>query len=148
MRLILATTLVLALAACGQAPAPGPQVGVEDAFVTLPAVRSRPGAGYFTVRAGSEPTRLTGVASPRVQRIELHDMTMAGGVMQMGPLRDTRIPAKGALTFAPGGKHAMLFGIDPALKPGDRLALTFSFEGAPAVTVQAEVRGPGGGSAH
>ena len=37
----------------------------------------------------------------------------------------------------------MLFGVDHALKVGDRISLTFTFEGAAAVTVEAEVRGPG-----
>jgi copper(I)-binding protein len=41
----------------------------------------------------------------------------------------------------------MLFGIDPALKVGDRVPLTLTFERAPAVTVDAEVLGPGGGGA-
>ena len=51
--------------------------------------------------------------------------------------------ATGEVRFEPGAKHAMLFGVDPALKVGDRLSLTFTFEGAPPVTVEADVRGPG-----
>jgi copper(I)-binding protein len=49
------------------------------------------------------------------------------------------------LTFKPGGKHAMLFGLDPALKPGAKVSLTFTFEPAPPVKVEAIVHGPGGG---
>jgi periplasmic copper chaperone A len=146
MRVILATTLVLALGAC-DVPRAEPAVSVEEARITLPAVRGRPGAGYFTVKADAQSLRITGVTSPRVQRIELHDMSMAGGVMRMGPLRDASVPAGGELEFAPGGKHAMLFGVDPALKAGDTVPLTVSFDRAPAVTVQAEVQGPGGGHA-
>ena len=47
------------------------------------------------------------------------------------------------LAFAPGGKHLMLFNLDPALKPGDKIPLTFRFAKAPPVTVEADVLGPG-----
>jgi len=144
MRVILATSLTLMLAAC-EVPRAEQAVRVESARVTLPAVRGRPGAGYFTLRGAAQPLRITGVTSPRVQRIELHEMSMADGVMRMGPLRDPRLPAAGELRFEPGGMHAMLFGIDPALTPGDTVPLTFAFDGAPAMIVQAEVQGPGGG---
>ena len=132
----------LLLAGC-DTPRAEPKVEVEDARITLPAVKSRPGAAYFTITAAGLPERLAAISSPRVQRIELHE-SMAGG---MGPLKDNSFPGEGRMSFEPGGKHAMLFGIDPALKVGDRLPLTFTFERAPAVTVEAEVQGPGGGHA-
>jgi len=142
MRVILATAL--ALAAC-DVPRAEPQVTVTDARVTMPAVRGRPGAGYFTVRTNAQPVRITGVTSPRAERIELHEMRMDRGVMRMGPLQEAGLPANGELEFKPGGKHAMVFGLDPALKPGDRIPLTFTFDRAQAVTVQAQVQRPGGG---
>jgi periplasmic copper chaperone A len=144
MRVILATSLALALTGCEGASA-GPDVSVEGARITLPASRSRPGAGYFTLRADAQPLRITAISSPRVQRIELHETSMKGGVIRMRPLQDAIVPANGELEFAPGGKHAMLFGVDPALKPGDQIELAFSFDRAPAVTVNGEVQGPGGG---
>ncbi len=136
--------ILIACAALASCEAPGTRTGVavENARITLPAVRGRPGAAYFTLRA-SAPVRLLGVSSPRVQRIELHE-SMADG---MGPLKETAIPAGGSVEFAPGGRHAMLFGVDPALKVGARAPLVFDFEGAPAVTVEAEVLGPGGAHA-
>jgi copper(I)-binding protein len=134
---------VLVLTGCG-ASDQAPGVRVEDARVTLPAVKGRPGAAYFSITATGAPARITGVTSPRVQRIELHESMAAG----MGPLRDTTLPAGTAVSFAPGGKHAMLFGIDPALKVGQRVPIVVSFDQALAVTVQAEVQGPGGGGAH
>ena len=117
-------------------------VEVEEARITLPAVRGRPGAAYFTIRT-TRPVTLIGVSSPRVQRVELHESMAAG----MAPIASSPVPANGALVFAPGGRHAMLFGIDPALKVGDRATLVIRFEGAPAADVEAEVLGPGGGHA-
>jgi copper(I)-binding protein len=67
--------------------------------------------------------------------------------MRMRPLQDRSFTGK-SLEFAPGGKHAMLFGIDPRIRAGHRVPLTFSFEPAPAVTVEAEVRAFGGDAGH
>ncbi len=139
MRFILGTALLLALAGCGGAGSE-PRVVVEDAWVQLPAVQGRPGAGYFTLQSGHDQTRLIGVSSPKAQRIELHDSRMEGDVMRMGPLEDRDFPSSGTLEFAPGGKHAMLFGLDPMVKAGERIPLTFTFEPLPPVTVEAEVR--------
>ncbi|HEY0446522.1 MAG TPA: copper chaperone PCu(A)C [Allosphingosinicella sp.] len=139
MRIILGTALLLALSGCEARPTE-PQVTVEQAWVQLPVLAGRPGAAYFTLVATNQPTKLVSVTSPRIERIELHESVMAGGAMRMGPLRDPGFGDGGRLEFAPGGKHAMLFGIDPALKAGDRIPLTFTFEPAPPVTTQAEVR--------
>lgn len=146
MRVLIATCLAVTLAGCDAADTVS-VVRVEEARVTLPAVRGRPGAGYFTVRAGDRASRIASVTSPRVERIELHNSSMAGGVMRMGPLKDASLAPGTELRFEPGGKHAMLFGIDPALKPGDTVPLTFRFDEAPELTVQADVQGPGGGHA-
>ena len=135
----------LLLMGCDPRPEPA-QVTVEEAWVQLPAVKGRPGAAYFTLRTAHDATRLTGVASPRVERVELHESRMDGGVMRMGPLQDRSL-AGGVIRFAPGGKHAMLFGLDSGLRAGDRIPLTFSFDPAPPVTVEAEVRAFTGGHA-
>jgi copper(I)-binding protein len=42
----------------------------------------------------------------------------------------------------------MLFGISPRVKPGHRIALTFSFNVAPPITVEAEVRAAGDEAPH
>ena len=134
--------LLFVCPACDRAP-PEPRVTVEDAVVTLPVLPGRPGAAYFTLRTNNDPTRLTGIGSPRIGRIELHETANRDGVASMRPLADTTFSPGAPLAFAPGGRHAMLFDIDPLLGPGDRIALTLTFEPAPPVTVEAEVRGPG-----
>jgi hypothetical protein len=143
MRALIATGLGLAaMAGCSRAPEE-PRVTVQHVAVTLPAIPGRPGAAYFTLRTNANPTNLIGLMSPLVQRIELHESGSRGGVSSMKPLEETVFPGRGILAFKPGGKHAMLFGIDPSVKAGGRIPLTFTFDPAPAVTVEAEVRGPG-----
>ena len=133
---------LLALAACDRPP-PDPRVTVDEAFVTLPVLPDRPGAAYFTLRTNNDPTRLAGVSSGRIGRIELHESVTTNGVTRMVPLADTTFAPDAPLAFAPGGRHAMLFDVDPALRPGDTITLTFTFDPAPPVTVEAPVRAAG-----
>jgi hypothetical protein len=128
--------IFLAFASCGGGGAdPDPRVAVHDAVVTLPAVPGRPGAAYFTLESNA-PAALVAVASPRAARVELHE---AG----MRPAARFALSPGEPLPFNPGGRHAMLFGLDPALRVGETLTLTFTFEGGPPVSAQAEIRAPG-----
>jgi len=125
----------VALAGCGTAEQQQPSVQITDTIVTMPAAAGRPGAAYFRLEANAA-VRLTGVASPSAARVELHETGMR------------RVEAIGLapgepLVFAPGGGHAMMFELDPSLRPGQRIALTFRFDGAPPVTAEAEVRRAG-----
>lgn len=145
-RLVPILAALIVLTACGGSSGP---VQVENAVVTLPPVPGRPGAAYFTIRANREPLRLEGVVSPSAERIELHQTLHEGGAMRMKPMppAGAEIAAGRPLVFEPGGNHAMLFGLGPALRPGGRISLTFRFSSAGPVTVEAEVRGPGQGHA-
>lgn len=136
--------VALSLVACSR-PAAQPQAGValENAWVRLPAVPDRPGAAYFTLRRqGQSGLALDGIASPSVQRIEMHDSMMHGGMAEMKPLAAAAADGD-TIEFKPGGKHAMLYGIDPKIKAGDRLRLDFTIRDGAKVSGEAIVVGPG-----
>jgi copper(I)-binding protein len=135
--------IVAALLLAGCAPG-NPRASVTNAVVTLPAVPGRPGAAYFTLLS-NRPARLTAITSPQVGRIELHETMSMNGMSRMEPLHEVAIAAGTPLIFQPGGRHAMLYDVAPTLRRGQRVALTFTIEPFPPVTVEAEVRGPGEG---
>jgi len=139
--MISAAAAMLALASCN-VDRSNPTVSVSDAWVQLPVVKGRPGAAYFKLASNNDPTKLVSVTSPRIGRIELHGTVEEGGLSRMQKLRpeDLVFPSDLAMTFAPGGRHAMLFGIDPSLKPGDKVTLTFNLEPMAPVIAEAEVR--------
>ena len=137
--------LAALLAGCGQSD---PAVNVQDPVVRLPAVQGNPGAAYFTLRTNRTPMRILGVSSPQIQRIELHASEMAGGRMRMGPLEDNGFSTEGLKVFEEGGPHAMLFGINPAVRAGGTVRMTFDFDNAPDVTVDVPVQTAGGTSGH
>jgi copper(I)-binding protein len=132
------------LLACERMPAE-PSVSVEGAVVTAPAVPGGAGAAYFTLRTNNDPSRLVSVTSPMIGGIELHETREQGGSSQMSPLKpdETSFDPSAPLIFAPGGKHAMLMGMDPALRPGGKVTLIFNVDPVGQITAEAEVRGPG-----
>jgi copper(I)-binding protein len=136
--LVVAIAAAATLAGCEQA-----QLGVEDAWVRLPAVSSRPGAAYFTVKGGAEATSLLGVSSPAAVRTELHEMKHEGGMMTMAPIKDVAIAAGSTVKFEPGGKHIMLYDLSPELRAGGKIPLRLAFANGKTIEVEAELRAPG-----
>ena len=131
-----------AIAALSCSPAEQAAVTVTDAMITMPAVPGRPGAAYFTLQGGAANIRLTGITSAQIGRIELHETMQHQGMHRMAAIPVVPI-GRAQVRFEPGGKHAMLFDIRPGVAVGGSVPLTFRFEGAPEVIVQAEVRAPG-----
>jgi periplasmic copper chaperone A len=126
-----------------------PKEAIADAAVVLPAVAGRPGAAYFTLHGGPQPSHLISLSSPIVIRIELHESMMKGQVSVMKPLdMGVPVPAGGTVVFAPGGKHAMLFDINPKVKPGETIPLTFAYADGHTVAVDAIARAPGAAVEH
>jgi copper(I)-binding protein len=137
LRTLAVSALLLApAAAVAQSPAPH----VQDVWVRLPAVSGRPAGGFFLIHGTANADALVGVTSPRAERIEMHSMVNEGGIMKMRAEKSFAVPAKGALTFAPGGNHLMIFGLSPDVKPGGTIPLTFSFQSGAKVTLNAEAR--------
>jgi copper(I)-binding protein len=139
-----ALALALALCACGERKPDG--ISVAGPWVRMPPVKGQPGAIYFTVVGGAEGTKLTGLSSPLASRVELHESMAGGGMSAMKRLKDVDFDYQGKIRFEPGGRHAMVFGLNSAVKPGSKLPLTFAFNAAPPVTVEAEVRDAAGES--
>ena len=137
--LLLMTALALGLQPAAAAPR-GPSV--NSAWVRLSPVPGRPAAGYAVIRAGAVAAELLGVDTPGA-RVEMHTMSMAGGVMRMDRLPAVRIAAGETMRFSPGGKHLMIFGLPATLRPGATLPLSFRFADGTRVEAAAVVRAAG-----
>lgn len=121
---IVSGLFALALAGCS---GPGP-LDVEDAWVRLPAVPGRPAAAYFTVQGGPQTRALIRVTADYAVRAEMHESMSGGGHMSMRPIARAPIPAGEEVAFEPGGKHVMLYDLDPRAKPGATTMLTLTFD--------------------
>lgn len=119
--------------------APEKQLSISDAWVRLAAVEGRPAAGYFTVHGGPQDATLVSVRTDMAVRTELHESKAAEGGMTMDAVDQVPVPALGQVRFAPGGKHAMLFNVNPAVKPGGTLTLIFTFADSTRIQQNARV---------
>jgi periplasmic copper chaperone A len=110
--------------------------------IKAPWTRATPGGakvagGYMTItNNGSESDRLVGGTFPGAARVEIHEMKMDGGVMQMRPLTNgLEIKAGETIKLEPGGFHAMFVGMSTQLKPGDKPRGQLRFEKAGTIEV-------------
>ncbi len=110
------------------------------------------GGGFMTIaNNGANADQLTGGSTPFAERVEIHTMSMDGGVMRMRPLREgLAIPAHGSVALAPGGYHIMLVGLKKPLALGSQVPLTLRFRraGNVAVTLAVESVAYQGPEAH
>ncbi len=102
-------------------------------------------AGYLTIiNAADAPDRLLSASSPDAARVELHEhVRAAGGMMQMRKVQGgVAVPARGQVSFAPGGLHLMIFNPKAPLRDGGYFPITLTFQRAGTVEVVAMVETP------
>ncbi len=113
---------------------------VADAWISEAPPVARNNAAFVTLTNGNGKDVLLAVESSVSAAVELHTMSMAGGIMRMQRLPLINLAPGETLRMAPGGRHIMLINMKQALKAGDRVPLTLVFRKAGRVTVEAEVR--------
>ena len=124
-------------------------IQVERAWTRQPPPGAKVAAAYATItNTGTRPDRLIGGGIAHAERVEVHTMSMEGGVMRMARLDDGLTIEPGeTVVLAPGGPHLMLIGIGNAPKAGSTVPLTLRFERAGEVTVAIPVAPVGARSA-
>lgn len=126
-------------------------VKVANAWVRAPAPGQKTAAAYVELTSDSNAA-LVAAGSPAAQRVELHSMTMDGGVMRMRALPRIELPAGQTVKLGPaGGMHVMLVDLKQPLKAGDKVPLVLSVQSSgmalTTIKIEAEVR-PGGAESH
>ena len=124
---LLATTLVAAPLA--QAAAAGSMMVVRDARIRTPPPGAPTAAGYAVItNASRRDDVLLGASSPAAARVEIHSMSMAGGVMRMRPVAEGLSVGSGrTVRLAEGGYHFMFVSPKRPLKSGQMVAATLRF---------------------
>lgn len=132
-------------AACG---APQPAQPETTAALNLGQAWAAPtpagvdvSAGYLTIRNDTDAADyLLSATSPRAERVEVHEMTMDGAVMQMRPVDRLEIAAGESVQLAPGGAHLMFFGVTSPFAEGESISVQLVFETAGTIDVSLPVR--------
>ena len=141
---IFAVASVLAISATVSGCAQPDEMKIENPVIRLSANPKAPAAGYFTLKGGPTADRLLSVTSPIVIRIDMHESMTSGGMATMKPLDGgVEIPVHGTVKFEEGGRHLMLFNINPGVKTGETVQLNFTFASGLILQTFAPVRAPG-----
>ena len=134
-------------------PAAGGAVTAGGLVIAEPWARATPGGakvggGYLRItNAGREPDRLVGGSVEVAGRFEIHEMSVADGVMRMRPVDGVEIRPGASVELQPGGLHAMFVDLKAPLREGETVRGTLVFERAGTVPIAYRVRGIGASSA-
>ena len=122
-------------------------LSVQHPWARETAAGQAAGGGFMAIaNTGSRGDQLVSGTSPVAAEVQLHSMTMDGGVMRMRRLTaGLAIPAGTTVELRPGGLHLMFIGLKRPLREGERFPVTLRFQRAGRVTVQFAVRPVGAG---
>jgi len=132
---LLALTLVL-LAAPSYA-----QVTVADAWVRG-TVATQKATGAFMNLTSATDSALVSASSPIAGLVEVHEMSMDGGVMRMRAIPQLPLPAGRTVNLKPGGYHVMLMDLKGPLKEGETVPITLTFVGKDGRKTTQDVQAP------
>jgi hypothetical protein len=145
----LATLAVATLLAVGTGVAVAADARLKDLVIDHPWARATPpgaksGGAFLTIEnRGATPDKLVDAATPAAKFVEIHEMSMEGGMMKMRAVPGVEIKPGAKAELKPGGFHVMLFDLKQPLKAGDAFPLTLVFEKAGKVEVSVVVEDRG-----
>lgn len=114
---------------------------VHDAWVRLVPPVAKNSAVYMEImNAGGATAKIESASSPVAAVVEVHQTTMADGVMKMSEVKGLEVPAAGSVTMKPGGYHVMLINLKAPLQKGQEVPVTLNFSTGERLTVKAPVK--------
>jgi copper(I)-binding protein len=117
------------------------QLVIDHPWSRQTAPGQKVGGGFLTItNKGKADDRLISASSPVAGEVQLHTMSMDGGVMRMRQLKDgISIPAGKSVALKPGGLHIMFIGLKRPFALGETIPVTLRFQRQGAVTVRFKV---------
>ncbi len=117
------------------------EVQVLDPYVrAMPPGQSVSAAFLGLSNTGKKDHALVAAETSVAMMVELHEHTMAEGMMQMRKVEKIDLPAGATVELKPGGLHIMLINLKSQLKPGDEVEIILIYGDGSKATVQAPVR--------
>lgn len=145
-----AAVALLAQASLATAQQAGaPSIEISDAWSRATPASAPVGVGFLTLaNKGGEADRLLGGSSEVAARVEVHEMSMDGGVMKMREVAGgLEIKPGETRELKPSGYHLMIMGLKRPLKEGEHFKIELKFEKAGAREVEFAVQGIGAAAA-
>lgn len=101
---------------------------VSNVWVKTTVPGSTVSAAYMQIKS-AVPLKLVKAESAAAGIVEIHDMKMNDGVMEMKALDLLEVPVGKTIELKPGGVHVMLMRLKKPIHRGDKIPLTLTFEG-------------------
>ena len=122
-----------------------PALVVEQPYAFATPTGAQTGAAYMTIdNKAASADRLTGASSDIADKLQIYEMAVVSGVMDMRELAaGFPIPARGKVELKPGSFHVMLIGLKKPLTSGQTFPLTLTFEKAGNISVTVPVKAMG-----
>jgi periplasmic copper chaperone A len=141
MMAILTAVAPAAMAQADQAS----KITVEQPWARATPAGATTGAVYMTLANKTDTAdRLTAASSDVASKVQIHEMAVVNGIMQMRELANgLAIPADGSVTLKPGGYHVMLTGLKKPLVAGQTLPLTLTFAKAGTISITVPIQAIG-----
>ena len=128
-RFLSSSLLALALMTGAQA---ADSLAFSNAWVRATPPNAKVAGGFVDIRnAGKSADRLISASSDAAGRVEIHEMKMAGEVMQMRHLSEGLVISAGqSVQLKPGSYHLMLMAPKKPIAEGQKVTITLVFEKA------------------
>ncbi len=148
--LFAASTVAAAAIISQAAHAEAGTVSTVKSPVTISEIWARPtipggnvSAAYMQIRS-SAPIKLLKVDAAIAGNVEIHNMNMKDGVMEMKAVDAIDVPANKIVELKPGGYHVMLMMLSKPINKGDSVPLKLTFEGGDKKTFTIDVNAKAG----
>ncbi|SIO51936.1 hypothetical protein SAMN05443247_07091 [Bradyrhizobium erythrophlei] len=140
---------MLLVGALNSQPAQSQEVKAGDLVISQPWSRAAPrgaetASSYMTIEnKGASADRLVGGSSDVAEKVQIEQISMVGGGMQVKPVDGGLGISPGEkVVLAPGGYRLGLLKLKSQLKKGTKISMTLEFEKAGQVAVLFDVLGP------
>ena len=98
-------------------------------------------AAYMHIKNNTNTKKiLNEISSPQFKRVEIHEMHMTNGMMNMKQIQALTIKAQQTMILKPGGIHVMLIKPLKPLKHNDQVTLTFKFASGERTIINTHVQ--------
>lgn len=108
----------------------GETIEISHAWIREAPPTSRMLAGYMQItNLSDKPQLLLEAKSEQLGHIMFHSTVVRDGVARMIHMDKVKVPAKGSISFEPGGRHLMIGAPEGGLKAGQHVEVDLIFRG-------------------
>lgn len=125
----IAAAAIISQAALAQIAEPPVPVTVTNAWAKTTVPGGKVSAAYMDIKS-TAPVKLLKAETSIAGNVEIHNMSMKEGVMEMKAVDAIDVPANKTVSLKPGGYHVMLMMLAASINEGDTVPIKLTFEGA------------------